>query len=254
MTGPVRPHPLLARHYVTFDERPGYVRALFDDTAQQYERINRFFALGLGGWYRRRVLQRNRLHRGMRLLDVAVGTGLVAQAALRVTKHDVEVIGLDVSRGMLKETRRKLAIPLIQGDAEQVPIADASVDFVTMGYALRHVVDLSCAFQEFLRVLRPGGTLLLLEIIRPRGRVGRWLTEWYLGRVVPFLCRRFAPQTGSARLMHYFWDTIENCVAPDVILEQLSASGFVEVTCETELDLFCAYRARRPAQGSVETR
>ena len=54
--------------------------------------------------------------------------------------------------------------------------------------------------------------------------------------------------------MRYFWDTIENCVAPDVILEQLWATGFVEVACETDLDLFCAYRARRPVQGSVETR
>jgi demethylmenaquinone methyltransferase/2-methoxy-6-polyprenyl-1,4-benzoquinol methylase len=254
MTGPVRPHPLLAKHYVTLDERPGYVQALFDDTAQQYERINRFFALGFGDWYRRHALQRARLHRGMRLLDVAVGTGPVARAALRVTENHVEVIGLDVSQGMLKETRRKLAIPLIQGNAEQMPIADASVDFVTMGYALRHVVDLSCAFQEFRRVLRPGGTLLLLEITPPRGRVGRGLAEWYLGRVVPLLCRGFMPQTESARLMHYFWDTIENCVAPDVILEQLWATGFVEVACETDLDLFCAYRARRPVQGSVETR
>ena len=195
MTGPVRPHPLLAKHYVTLDERPGYVQALFDDAAQQYERINRFFALGTGGWYRRRALQRAHLHRGMRLLDVAVGTGLVARAALHVTENHVEVIGLDVSQGMLKETRRKLAIPLIQGNAEQMPIADASVDFVTMGYALRHVVDLSCAFQEFRRVLRPGGTLLLLEITPPRGRVGRGLAEWYLGRVVPLLCRGFMPQT-----------------------------------------------------------
>lgn len=48
MTGPVRPHPLLAKHYVTLDQRPGYVQALFDDAAQQYERINRFFALGTG--------------------------------------------------------------------------------------------------------------------------------------------------------------------------------------------------------------
>ena len=62
------------------------------------------------------------------------------------------------------------------------------------------------------------------------------------------------PQTKSATLMGYFWDTIENCVAPDVILDQLAASGFVQVDCETDLDLFCAYSARRPDQGSVETR
>ena len=103
------------------------MQALFDDTAQQYERINRFFALGFGGWYRRRALQRARLHRGMRLLDVAVGTGLVARAALRVMENHVEVIGLDVSQGMLEETQCRLPIPLIQGNAELLPIADASV-------------------------------------------------------------------------------------------------------------------------------
>ena len=254
MNRPVRPHPLLARHYATLDERPGYIQALFDDTAHQYERINRIFAFGFGGWYRRRALQRNGLHRGMRLLDIAVGTGLVARAALRITANDVDVIGLDASQGMLAETRRTLGIPVIRGNAERLPMADASFDFVTVGYALRHVTDLASAFQEFRRVLRPGGTLLLLEIARPQGLIRRRLVKWYLGRMVPLLCRWLMPQTKSATLMGYFWDTIENCVAPDVILDQLAASGFVQVDCETNLDLFCAYCARRPDQGSVETR
>ena len=102
-----------------------------------------------------------------------------------------------------------------------------------MGYALRHVTDLACVFQEFRRVLRPGGTLLLLEIARPQGPVRRWLVKWYLGRMVPLLCRWLMPQTKSATLMGYFWDTIENCVAPDVILDQLAASDFAHVECET---------------------
>jgi demethylmenaquinone methyltransferase / 2-methoxy-6-polyprenyl-1,4-benzoquinol methylase len=164
------------------------------------------------------------------------------------------VIGLDVSRTMLAETRRTLRIPLIQGNAEHLPIADSSVDFVTMGYALRHVADLACAFQEIRRVLRPGGTLLLLEISRPSGRARHKLAAWYLGRVVPLLCRWLMPRTQSATLMRYFWDTIEHCVPPSIILEQLVACGFVEVTCETDLDLFSTYRAQRPDQGSLETR
>jgi demethylmenaquinone methyltransferase/2-methoxy-6-polyprenyl-1,4-benzoquinol methylase len=254
MTSPIRPHPILTEHYATLDERPGYIQALFDDTARHYDRMNSLFALGSGAWYRRRALRRSGLRPGMRLLDIAVGTGMVARAALRVTANRLDMIGLDVSQGMLAETRRTLTVPLIQGSADQLPVADASVDFVSMGYALRHVADMACTFREFWRVLRPGGTLMLLEITRPDGRVRHRLAEWYLGCVVPLLCRFFMPRTRSATLMRYFWNTIEHCVPPFVILDQLSANGFVEVGCETSFGLFCTYSARKPDQDSVDTR
>jgi len=208
---------------------------------------------GLGGWYRRRTLRQSGLRPGMRLLDVAIGTGLIARAALRVTGNDVDVIGLDVSQSMLAEAQRALKLPLIHGSAEQLPVADASVDFVSMGYALRHVSDLSCAFQEFWRVLRPGG-VLLLEIGCPDGSVQYRLAAWYLSRVVPLLCRCLMPRTWSATLMRYFWETIEHCVPPQVIVDQLVAGGFIGVECDTSLGLFRGYGARKPDQGSVDTR
>jgi demethylmenaquinone methyltransferase / 2-methoxy-6-polyprenyl-1,4-benzoquinol methylase len=243
---PIRPHPLLSEHYVTLDARSRYVRTLFDSTACHYSRINQVFALGSGGWYRRRALRSGGLHPGMRLLDIAVGTGLVARAALDATANRLDVVGLDISQSMLAEARRTLTVPLIQGSAEQLPVADASFDFVSMGYALRHVSDLVCTFNEFLRVLRPGGTLLLLEIAPPAGRAWHSAAAWYLGRAVPLFCRLLRPRTRSSALMRYFWDTIEHCVPPQVILDQLRSSGFVEVRCEKHLDLFHAYRARRP--------
>ena len=246
MTAPIRPHPVLRDHYASLDDRPGYTRSLFQATASHYERIDRIFSLGSGGWYRRRALRRSGLRPGMRVLDVAVGTGLVARAALRVTGGRADVIRLDVSQNMLLEARRTLPILLIHANAERLPVAEASVDFVSMGYALRHVSDLIAAFHEFLRVLRPGGTLLLLEIARPDGRITHGLTAWYLGRCVPFLCRWLMPHSSSAALMRYFWSTIEHCIPPAVILDQLAASGFVEVACDTDLDVFRAYRARKP--------
>lgn len=246
MTAPIRPHPVLCEHYASLVERPGYTRSLFEAAACHYERIDRILSLGSGGWYRRRALQRSGLCPGMRVLDVAVGTGLVARAALQVTGGRADVVGLDVSQNMLVEAKSTLRIPLIQANAEQLPIAEASVDFVSMGYALRHVSDLTVAFQEFLRVLRPGGILVLLEIARPRSRTLHSLTSWYLGRFVPSLCRWLIPRSSSAILMHYFWTTIEHCVAPAVILDELAAIGFVEVGCDTDLDVFRAYRARKP--------
>jgi demethylmenaquinone methyltransferase/2-methoxy-6-polyprenyl-1,4-benzoquinol methylase len=246
MTGPIRPHPDLGRYYGSLDERSAYTRSLFDATASHYERIERMLSLGSGVWYRRRALRRSGLLPGMRILDVAIGTGLVARAALLVVGGSAYVVGVDVSQKMLAETQRRLQIPLAQASAEQLPVADASVDFVSMGYALRHISDLAVAFQEFLRVLRPGGTLLLLEIARPGDRRLHQLTAWYLGWFGPFLCHWLMPRTSSATLMRYFWHTIEHCVPPEVILNELAINGFVDVACDTDLKVFRAYRARRP--------
>jgi demethylmenaquinone methyltransferase/2-methoxy-6-polyprenyl-1,4-benzoquinol methylase len=219
---------------------------LFNETARYYDQANWLFSLGTGAWYRRRMLKRAGLRHGTRLLDVAVGTGLVASAAYRIAGRGVEVIGLDPSEQMLQETRRKLPIALIQGSAEALPLADASVDFVSMGYALRHLSDLAAAFAEFRRVLRPGGSLLMLEIGRPSGRIAGALAAVYLAQVVPWLCRWLMPRSELPMLMRYLWDTIQHCVAPDVILAQLSACGFSDVALDNDLDLFRAYRALKP--------
>ncbi len=247
--GTAAPHPPLAGYYARPGDRDAFVRALFDGTAGDYDRINRIFSLGTGGWYRRRALLRAGLRPGDRLLDVATGTGLVAREAVRITGASGGVLGLDPSAGMLAEARRALGISLIQGQAESLPLADASMDFVSMGYALRHVADLSVAFAEFRRVLRPGGRLLLLEIGRPDGRLAHAAARIYLGRIVPALCRWTTPEGRSGRLMHYYWDTIEACVPAAVILQRLAEAGFAEVGCETQLGVFRSYTARRPVEG-----
>jgi demethylmenaquinone methyltransferase / 2-methoxy-6-polyprenyl-1,4-benzoquinol methylase len=91
--------------------------------------------------------------------DVATGTGLLAQEAVSITESRRNIIGVDLSEGMLAIARDKLGISLIEGTAEALPLADEIADFVTMAYALRHVSDLAAAFREFHRVLRRGGTL-----------------------------------------------------------------------------------------------
>ena len=109
----------------------------------------------------------------------------------------------------------------MQARAEALPFADASFDFVSMGYALRHVADLGRLFAGYRRVLRPGGRVLLLEIAPPESRLRQGLLKAYLGGVVPVLSRLAGG--GSATLMRYYWDTIEACVPPPEILRQLRA-------------------------------
>jgi demethylmenaquinone methyltransferase / 2-methoxy-6-polyprenyl-1,4-benzoquinol methylase len=242
--GQREPRPPLSVSHVGDGHRAHFVRSLFDDTAGDYDKINQIFSLGSGAWYRRRCLLRAGLHPGLRTIDVAVGTGLIAREAVRICGDRADVIGIDVSGAMLAVARRKLGVALLQGLAEELPLADGVADFVTMGYALRHVSDLLVAFREFHRVLRHGGTVLVLEIAKPTRPLARALISTYLGRLVPLLCR-WALGRRSRQLMDYYWHTIESCVPPDEIVGAMRDSGFRDVSCEAEFDLFRSYIGRK---------
>lgn len=218
-----------------------YVRGLFNETAPYYDLVNRIFSLGSGGWYRRRCLLRAGLRSGQSVLDVAVGTGMIAGAALRIVGPRGQVIGLDLSEAMLALARRKLAIPLIQGMAEALPLDDATVDFVVMGYAVRHIADLPACFNEFRRVLKPAGTLLLLEVGRAERAVFKATLGQHLGRLVPRLSHWITGQSKLRGLMDYHWTTMEACIAPTAILEAMARAGFGALVCERWFDLFGSY-------------
>ena len=248
------PHPPLTAYYAAEVDRDAFVRDLFDRTAGSYDRINAAFSLGSGAWYRRRALRRAGLRPGQAMLDVAVGTGLVAREAVRILGRPDGIVGLDLSEGMLAEARRTLAgVRLVRGRAEALPVRDASVDFLSMGYALRHVPDLAVAFAEYRRVLRPGGRLLLLEIGRPRGGIAYAAVRFYLGGVVPALSRWLGGGARAATLMRYYWDTIDACVPPAAIQGALAAAGFTGVACDVQLGVFRAYTAQRPPEGTGAT-
>ena len=153
------PHALLTRYYGSEDERQRFVRELFDTTAVDYDRVERMLALGSGAWYRRQALQRAGLAAGMRVVDVGTGTGLLAREALSVIGAHGALTGVDPSAGMMAQAHLA-GVELLNGCAEALPCADAAADFVSMGYALRHLSDLDRALAEFHRVLRPGGYLL----------------------------------------------------------------------------------------------
>lgn len=245
----IAPHRTLADYYGDDSRRAGFIRHLFDETAPNYDRIEHMMGFGTGPWYRREALIRAGLAPGMRVLDIAIGTGLVAREVLAVLNGDGMVVGLDPSAGMLNQARRGLGLPGILGYGEQQPIRAASFDFLSMGYALRHLCDLTATFAEFARVLRPGGRLCLLELTRPPGRLARGMLRVYLHTIVPFLTRLSTGQRNAAQLMRYFWDTIDACVAPQEILAALDAAGFVAVQRTLVLGLFSEYTARTPGPG-----
>jgi demethylmenaquinone methyltransferase/2-methoxy-6-polyprenyl-1,4-benzoquinol methylase len=225
---PIAPHPPLLQYYDETEARQEFLNRLFNRTADQYRNIDKAAGFGSGLWYRKKALFDAGLKPGMKVLDVACGPGLVTQCALGLVGSSGWVVGLDPSVGMLREARKAACRNLVRGVGERLPFPDESFDFLSMGYALRHVPDLRTAFVEYRRVLKPGGIVLLLEVSRPRSTFLLRLSRFYIRTVLGGM---FAARTGNEdmkKLMAYWWETTERCVPPETIMGALEASGFRE--------------------------
>lgn len=186
-------------------------------------------AFGSDRYYRKIALRNAGLTPGMRMLDVATGTGLVARAALQLGLDKKEIIGLDPSAGMLGENSKTTGIQLFRGFGERLPFKDESFDFISMGYALRHVESLNELFTEYRRVLKPGGRVLVLEISRPKSAAATAVLRAYMNNALPVIARFRTNSKELRELLKYYWATIEECVPPDQIVNALSAAGFKKV-------------------------
>ena len=239
------PHPLLTRYHSNEQERRRQINWWFDHSAAGYDFITQLMSFGSGNRYRKQALAREGLGAGMSLVDIACGTGVLTAHAQEIVGGRGLVVGLDPSRGMLQEARGRGAMRLVRAVAEALPLGSESFDFLSMGYALRHVTDLHETFREYRRVLKPGGKVLILEITPPASRVSFHLLKLYLGRVIPMVARFGRGGRGSQDLMKYYWDTIEHCVAPHVILAALEVAGFHGATRRVEMGILSSYTATR---------
>jgi demethylmenaquinone methyltransferase/2-methoxy-6-polyprenyl-1,4-benzoquinol methylase len=237
------PHIPLTEYYRTEADRQAFLHGIFNDTAVDYDRIEAMLALGTGSRYRRDALARAGLKAGMKVLDVGVGTGLVAAQACFLVGDPALVTGIDPSAGMLAASKLPEKMTLMEGRAESLPFPDNHFDFLSMGYALRHISDLGIAFTEFERVLKPGGVLCVLEITQARSRFGRWMLKTYMRNVIPLLTRLISRKSGTATIWRYYWDSIEACVPPQQVMDTLTAVRFKQVTRHLEIGIFSEYQA-----------
>lgn len=248
----VLPHPPLTEHYSSTEDKPAFLNRLFDAGAKYYDGVVEWGFLRSGSSYRRWAQGRHGLKPGDHVLDVGCGTGLMAVEATKILGTAKNITCLDPSEGMLAVARSKLSAKFVQGRAERMPFDENSFDFLTMGYALRHVTSLEAAFREYHRVLRPGGKVLILEVTKPSGRVRNFLFRLYFGRIYPALALLFTRSHDARNMMRYYWETMDACVPPAVVLDALRAAGFVRVRRTRMLGLFSEYSAVKAKEFDLQ--
>ncbi len=168
---------------------------MFDGIAPDYDRLNHLMSLGVDRSWRRRALREILDPRqAQRLLDIACGTGDFSLAIARRMHPDSRIIGLDLSEGMLAVMRDKVTragrtqqISCEQGDSEQLRWEDATFDVVTIAFGIRNFAHRETALREILRVLRPGGRLVILELSVPENAFLRWCYNLYFMHFVPWI-------------------------------------------------------------------
>jgi demethylmenaquinone methyltransferase / 2-methoxy-6-polyprenyl-1,4-benzoquinol methylase len=194
------------------------VRSMFDRIAPVYDFLNRVMTAGLDGRWRRLTAQAV-VRPGDRVLDACCGTGDLALAANAVGGV---VTGLDFSERMLERARGKSsAIEWVQGDLLDLPFAEQSFDAATVGFGVRNVEDLDRALRELRRVLRPRGSLGILELVRPKGPLALFFRVWFDG-VIP-LVGKLVPG-GSAYT--YLPASVRRFPGPAELCERVEAAGF----------------------------
>jgi len=247
----VSPIPEMPAYYRGSDEKSRFILDTFNDTAADYDWMERVLGFARGSVYRREALLRAGLKPGFKVLDVAAGTGLVTREIAAVVGDPTLVFGVDPSPGMLANAKVPAGVILLDGRAESLPFPDNTFDFLSMGYALRHLTDLHAVFRELYRVLKPGGALCLLEITPPDNRLAKAVLKLHMREIVPRLGRIFAKSRNTAMLWRYYWDTIEACLPAPEILAVLQAAGFADARRVVSHRIFSEYQGSKPAQGVV---
>jgi demethylmenaquinone methyltransferase/2-methoxy-6-polyprenyl-1,4-benzoquinol methylase len=215
---------------VPWTEKKSRVGGVFDSVAPRYDLMNDVMSFGLHRLWKRFAIERTGLRAGDHALDVAAGSGDLSKAMARRVGSKGCVIVSDINASMLAVGRDRLIDAGIVGnveyaiaDAETLPMCDRSFDCVTIGFGLRNVTDKEAALQEFYRVLRPGGRLVILEFSKPRLATVEPLYDAYSFQVLPRLGELFA---GDSQSYRYLAESIRRHPDQDTLLGMCEAVGF----------------------------
>ncbi len=212
------------------------ISGMFDAIADRYDFLNHLLSAGLDRQWRKRAVAALGLTGHETLLDLCTGTGDLALAATSGGHRAQRVIGIDFSSAMLQIARAKVRrgssagpgaplppVVFVRGDATLIPLEDASIDAATIGFGIRNVEQPAAACREIVRILRPGGRLVILEFSLPRSAAFRRLYMWYFRRMLPLIGRLVSKHPSA---YSYLPDSVQAFPSPEEFSQQLREAGF----------------------------
>ncbi len=225
-----KPYPPVNR--IEDGERIRMVRHIFSTITGKYDFLNHFLSLRQDIVWRRSATRKMMFFKTFRLLDVATGTSDLAIEATR--RHPgIRITGLDFVEEMLQAGRKKISerglasrIDLIQGDALNIPFPQESFDVAAIAFGIRNIPDKIAALREMVRVVAPGGKVMVLEMTFPQFPLIARFYDLYLNRMLPLLAGLFSPNPEAYR---YLGDSIMNFPTVDRFLSLMKQAGLVQV-------------------------
>lgn len=208
------------------------VRKLFDNIAPDYDKLNHILSLNIDkGWRKKAVRNLVDTQEPLKVLDVACGTAdFTIEIAQKVAKGS-EVIGVDISEGMMAVGREKIkkagvSAELLVADCEDLPYADNTFDRISVGFGVRNFEHLELGLSQMCRVLTPGGKLVILELSVPSNAFIRWCYKLYFLKILPAIGGMISGNRGA---YEYLPASVLRFPGPEKFIPMLKSAGFAQV-------------------------
>lgn len=226
------------------------IKTMFDNIAPAYDFMNRAMTFGIDRCWRRKAVDMLAKTSPREILDVATGTGDLAMLLARRIKES-KVTGLDLSEGMIAVGRKKVGeagleerISLQCGDCLNMPFEENSFDAVTVAYGVRNFENLFQGYREMLRVLRPGGTINVIELSTPTSPIVKPLYKFYTRYIIPTVGRMVSK---DVRAYAYLPESIAAVPQRQAMTSLMSEAGFINTSYRTlTFGTCCIYTATKP--------
>jgi demethylmenaquinone methyltransferase/2-methoxy-6-polyprenyl-1,4-benzoquinol methylase len=205
-------------------EAAAWVRKMFGEVAPRYDLLNHLLSFNVDRYWRARTVRRVRhiLDRSdARVVDLCCGTGDLS-IALRDSAR-AQVFGSDFCHPMLTAAQRKRTMPLFEADALELPVTDSAFDLITIAFGFRNLANYESGLVELRRILKPGGTLAILEFSQPPNPVFARLYNFYSNAVLPRIGRAIS---GADEAYTYLPESVRNFPDADRLASMMSAAGF----------------------------
>lgn len=214
--------------YLEGQERADYVQDMFARIAGRYDRMNRLMTFGQDLRWRRVVVAEAQLPPNGRLLDIATGTGDIADEGLQQVPG-LQAVGGDFTVEMMRAGQHvpgRESIRWVASDTLALPFPDNTFDAVTSGFLMRNVIDVPGAFREQMRVTRPGGRVVVLESSPPKDNLLKPFIRFHLNTIIPTLGKLV---TGDSAAYSYLPESTQQFQGPEELATTMRAEGLVDV-------------------------